>query len=193
MIERLASKADRTVGIEQEFRKQGIEIIYSEPVHVPALVWQELEALPDAQRRTMQLFLDALYLSCSEYANGILMRDSFGNEHKTLRKAWRERMFEEHGDDFLALDRRNKLRFNLINGVADALRSTVKELNKFDVHNSQADSLRSLAEKVPPVSTSYYLTLSEDEKMQVVNSTDQIARETLAILANPGIIDEHHA
>jgi len=189
MIEKPTS-VERTVDIDEEMRKHGVEIIKSEPVYPLPLAWEGLETLPEEQRANLRLFLEVLHLSSSRYANGILMRDSFGNDHKSRRQPWRKSMSEEFGDEFDAYDEANKLRFNIIYGVADSLRSTVKALNNFDIHTPQAEVLRSLEEKVPTMSASQYLTLSDEEKMQVVNSIDQIAREALGILANAGKIDE---
>ena len=85
------------------------------------------------------------------------------------------------------------MRFNLIQAVTESVRTVVKSLNKSDVNTSQTESLRSLEEKIPAVSASQYGSLSDDEKMQVVNVVDHIAREALGILTNSNLIDEHNA
>jgi hypothetical protein len=190
MLEKQPS-LEKKVNIEDRMQKDGVEIVRSEPVHPLPLAWEGLEKLPEDQRNGIWPFLDILHFSSSQYANGILMLDSFGNEHTTRRQPWRQSMSEEFGDEFHEYDKRNKLRFNSINGVEDSLRSTIKALDKFEIHTPQAEALRSLDEKFPAVSASHYLTLSDDEKRQIVNSVDHIAREALSIITSAGQIDEN--
>lgn len=139
------------------------------------------EALPDEQFK----FVEGLAEMFRDYLSQWVAIEPagapvFANHQE--RRAWRHDMEAKHGIEFNRFWDRNKLKLNNTAAMRSYFEALVMFLDMHNVHTQEAELVRALWQKFPPVDQEAYQTMSDDERMRLITRVDEVARAFLTLV-----------
>lgn len=111
----------------------------------------------------------------SEFIQGPIISDSFGNDH-SVRREWRNKLAPELRKEYM----RNKLRLNNIASVYGKLELLVEILDSENIYTPNAEKVRKLYGKLPPIES--YGSFTPQEKNQTIKQVEEVCKEFLELV-----------
>lgn len=182
MGERTARRpeAPRELGLAEFLKKNHVEIISEgNGEQFPEIIREKgFEKLSPIGKKV----LADLAANCRFYLNGVIVRDTFGEDRPARRDFWNDAE-EIYGKDAFAIHEKDKLRGNTIANVQSYFDWLVSELDKAGVDTPEAARVRELKEELDnTVVPEEYVGKTFEEKMEVAKKIDGIARTFLTMV-----------
>ncbi|OGG60038.1 hypothetical protein A3C86_03085 [Candidatus Kaiserbacteria bacterium RIFCSPHIGHO2_02_FULL_49_16] len=160
---------------------EGALVIPQPPWNIPTTInYSGLEPENPESSLRLQPLVFKCANACRSYLSGLIIRDSFGNDH-TKRRFWRNTMYQKYGDAFSQVYKKNKLRINPITRVLGSLRVIVSASRLLKVHSAKAAAIEELTKQFPDFSL--YHEMSDEERLKIVEKVTSLCKSFLEIVA----------
>src|SRR3989344_1246359 len=160
---------------------EGALVIPQPPWNIPTTInYSGLEPENPESSLRLQPLVFKCANACRSYLSGLIIRDSFGNDH-TKRRFWRNTMYQKYGDAFSQVYKKNKLRINPITRVLGSLRVIVSASRLLEVHSAKASAIEELTKQFPDFSL--YHEMSDEERLKIVEKVTSLCKSFLEIVA----------
>lgn len=132
----------------------------------------------EALKGSLQKFIHRAARECRAYAQGPIIKDSFGNDHGK-RRLWRAQLPKP----LLSFEYTNKLRINNIASAVMHLDTLAEHLRVYNIHTPQAEKVRTIVRTLPKdLSDGYYQRATSEEKDRIVSAVDAASRAFLRLV-----------